>query len=70
MAFGKTCGKCIYFQKINFNDKSIFYRRNGICEMYDYNVCSDGTYAQKCKGYKAKKYNRKTDNKTMQGTNP
>ena len=67
MSFGKTCGKCKYFLKINFNDKPTFYQRNGICEKYDYNICSDGTYAQKCSGYTGKRYNRhSTHNKPMQ----
>jgi len=60
MASGRTCGKCMYFCKINWNDSpgSIGFGRNGICEKYDYNVYSDGTYAQKCKGYDGKKYKR------------
>lgn len=58
MSSGKTCGKCKYFLKINFNDKPTFRQRNGICEKYDYNICSDGTYAQKCSGYTGKRYIR------------
>lgn len=57
----KTCGKCRYFQKINWNDRpgvSVF-GRNGLCKKYDYNVVSDGSYASVCPGYKKKKYKRK-----------
>jgi hypothetical protein len=55
-----TCGKCEYFTKVNWNDRprSLCFGRNGLCEKYDYNVCSDGTYARICKGYKHKRYKR------------
>lgn len=60
MASGKTCGKCEFFLKVQWNDKpgSLVYGRNGICEKYDYNAVSDSTYAQQCKGYKHKQYKR------------
>ena len=60
MSFGKTCGKCKNFLKVNWhdspNDEAL--GQNGICERYDYNVRSDGTYAQSCLGYKGKRYVR------------
>jgi len=50
MSSNKTCGKCTYFLKVNWSDPpgSLGSRsgRNGLCEKYDYNVSSDGTYAQ------------------------
>jgi len=55
MASGKTCGRCQYFLKV----KGWGNTRNGLCEKYDYNVNSDGTYAQKCDGYKSIKYKRR-----------
>jgi len=60
MASGKTCGKCEFFLKVKWNDRprALSCSRNGLCKKYDYNVCSDGTYAQRCNGYKHKKYNR------------
>lgn len=58
MASNKTCGKCQFYLKVNWNDypRSIAFGRNGICKKYDYNIKSDGTYAQRCHGYKPKKY--------------
>ena len=60
MASKRTCGKCLFFSKINWNDKpnSTSFGRNGLCDKYDYNVFSDGTYACWCPGYKKKKYVR------------
>ena len=60
MPSGKTCGKCVFFLKINWNDKpkGLAFGRNGLCEKYDYNVMSDGTYAQKCRGYTGKRFKR------------
>ena len=60
MAAGKTCGRCEFFRKVNWNDRpgSICFGRNGLCEKNDYNICSDSTYAQKCKYYEHRKYNR------------
>lgn len=56
----KTCDKCEYFLKVNWNDKtdSFIPHRNGMCKKYDYNVEMDSNYAEKCNGYKQKKYRR------------
>ena len=58
MASNKTCGKCRFFSKVDWNDRpgSLADGRNGLCAKYDYNINSDGTYAQKCLGYKANKF--------------
>lgn len=62
MAKSRTCGKCIFFIKVNWHDGPKehlhCFGRNGLCEKYDYNVRSDGTYAAKCKGFKKINYKR------------
>ena len=52
----KACGNCVHFIRI----KTFHGRRNGICDKYDYNCHSDSPYAKRCKGYKAKRYQRRT----------
>jgi len=68
----KRCGQCEFFLKIKWNDNAKSSlpskKRNGICEKYDYNVLSDGTYASICKGYKKKKYERRLNNGSIYGT--
>jgi hypothetical protein len=55
MPTGKTCGNCQCFIRI----KGWGNERNGLCDKFDYGNChSDSSYAKKCKGYEAKKYER------------
>jgi hypothetical protein len=62
MPYGKTCGRCLYFIKVRWNDNprehSHCFGRNGICEITDFNVMSDSGYAKRCKYYKHRKYDR------------
>ena len=55
MPTGKTCGNCESFIRI----KEWGGERNGMCNAFDYNCKTDSSYAKECKGYKAKKYNRR-----------
>lgn len=65
MPTSRTCGKCKFFLKANWNDSpgDIHFGRNGICDKYDYNVVSDGSYAVSCDGYSGKRYNRDKANR-------
>jgi len=56
---GRTCGRCVNFIKVNWNDKPRSMGRNGLCDKYDYNINSDSTYATQCKGFKKKAWIRK-----------
>lgn len=54
MPTGKICGNCISFVRI----KDWGNDRNGLCSVFDYNCCTDSSYAKTCKKYKAKRYKR------------
>lgn len=51
----RTCGNCVHFIRV----KKWGGSRNGMCGSYDYNCKTDSSYAKQCKGFKAKKYNRR-----------
>lgn len=55
MPTGKTCGNCANFVRI----KQWGNRRNGLCNVFDYNCHTDSSYAKKCKAYKSIGYVRK-----------
>lgn len=51
MPTGKTCGNCLHFTRMR-DSQFLNGRRNGICDVYDYNCHSDSSYAKKCPKYK------------------
>jgi len=54
MPTGKTCGRCVNFQRI----KDWGNGRNGLCNLHDNNCHSDSSYDKRCKKFKNIKYER------------